>query len=276
MPSPERSNVSEAELSALADGSLTDPERRAELQRRIEASPELTAVYERERSVLLALAEARSERAPDRLRARLERERPSANKRLRLRIGYGVGLAGGIAAALLVVALALPGGPGGPSVSQAAALALKGAVQGAPAADPRDPNARLKLNVRAVYFPNWGWSFGWKVVGERRDSFYGRTAVTVYYRRGSQTVAYTILDLPALRQPSASVTRLSGVNFRTLHLSGRIVVTWRRNGQTCVLSGAGVSPRVLQTLASWDTPRLHDGSPRAATDRYPAPSASKA
>ncbi len=270
MAAPDTSNVSEAELSALADGSLTDPDRRAELQRRIDASPELTAVYEREKRVLLALSEARSERAPHALRTRIERERPSANKRLRLRIGYGVSLAGGIAVALLVLALALPGGPGGPSVSQAAALALKGAALPGPAPDPRDPNRRLKLNVHAAYFPNWAWNFGWTAVGERRDSFYGRSAVTVYYKRGNQIVAYTILDLPALRQPSASSTRVGGVEFRTLHVTGRIVVTWRRDGQTCVLSGTGVSPSVLRMLASWDNRRLHDGSPRAA-ERYGAP-----
>jgi hypothetical protein len=277
VPPPDKSNVSEAELSALADGSLTDPDRRAELHRQIDASPELTAVYEHERRVVLALSEARSERAPQALRLRIERERPTARKRVRLRIGYGVGLAGGLAAALLVVALALPGGPGGPSVSQAAALALKGSVRAGPAPNPRDPNARLSMNVRAVYFPNWGWNFGWKDVGQRIDSFYGRKAVTVYYKRGQQVVAYTILDLPALRQPAAAVTRIGGVDFRTLHLSGRIVVTWRRGGQTCVLSGAGVSPAVLRMLAAWDSRGLHDGSPHAAaSERYRAPAGSAA
>jgi hypothetical protein len=275
VPQADTSKVSEADLSALADGTLTDPVRRAELQRRVDASPELSALYERERRIVLALSEARGERAPHALRTRIERERPSPRKRARLRISYGVGLAGSIAAALLVVALALPGGPGGPSVSQAAALALKGAALPAPATDPRDPNARLKLNVKAVYFPNWAWNFGWTDVGARRDSFYGRSAVTVYYQRGGHIVAYTILDLPAVRQPSARVTRIGGVEFRTLHVKGRVVVTWRRDGQTCVLSGTGVSPRILRSLASWDSVGLHDGSPRAANDRYsrPAPSA---
>lgn len=274
MPQPDRSSVSEAELSALADGTLTHLGRRAEVQRHIDASPELTAVYKRERRAVIALSEARSERAPHAVRMRIERQRPSTKERLRLRIGYGVGLAGGIAVALLVVALALPGGPGGPSVSQAAALALKGPAQAAPGADPRDPHARLNLNVHAVYFPNWAWNFGWKDVGKRADSLNGKAAVTVYYQRGPETVAYTIVDLPALRQPLAPSIRVSGVDYRTLHLSGRIVVTWRRDGQTCILSGAGVSPSVLRMLAAWDTPRLHDGSPHAATERYVARTAS--
>ncbi|MDQ6821308.1 MAG: hypothetical protein M3076_13395 [Actinomycetota bacterium] len=252
----ERAGISEGDLAALADGSLRDHGRRAELQRRIDASPELSATYERERRVVLALSEARGERAPAGLRMRIETARPSARKRARLRISYGLALAGGVAAVLLVLALALPGGPGGPSISQAAALALKGAAAPAPALDPAAPGARLEKSVRAVYFPNWAWNFGWKAIGQRTDTFYGRQAVTVYYRRGSQVVAYTIVDLPALRLPAARATWIRGANYRTLHLSGRLVVTWRRDGQTCVLSGAQVNPGVLRTLAAWDAPRL--------------------
>lgn len=273
MPPTDKPDVSEAELSALADGSLTDPGRRDELRRRIDASPELSSVYERERRIVLALSEARRERAPHVLRTRIEAQRPSPTRRMRLRIGYGVGLAGGIAAVLLVIALALPGGPGGPSVSQAAALALKGPAASGPPADPRNPNGRLRLNVRSVYFPNYDWNFGWRSVGERMDTFYGRPAVTVYYGRGSETVAYTIVDLPALPQPSAPVTRINGTEYRTLHLSGRTVVTWRRSGETCIMSGARVSPAILKLLASWDSGR-QDASPRASTAHYAAPPAS--
>ena len=75
---PTDQSVSEAELSALADGAIADPARRAELEQRIEASPELTATYERERNVVLALAGARSERAPHALRMRIEAQRPTA------------------------------------------------------------------------------------------------------------------------------------------------------------------------------------------------------
>ena len=257
----DRAGVSEGDLAALADGTLSDPTRRAELQRRIDASPELSASYERERRVVLALSEARGERAPAGLRMRIDNARPSARTRARLRISYGLALAGGIAAVLLVLALALPGGPGGPSVSQAAALALKGVDAPPPALDPAAPGARLEQSVRAVYFPNWAWDFGWKAIGQRTDSFYGRKAVTVYYQRGSQVVAYTIVDLPALRKPAASATGIGGTEYRTLRLSGRIGVTWRRDGQTCVLSGTHASPRVLRMLASWDAPRLRAARP---------------
>lgn len=255
--SSDRLGVSEAELAALADGTLSDPDRRAELQRRIAASPELTATYERERRMVLALAEARRELAPAALRMRIDAERPTAASRIRWRLGYGVALAGGVAVVLLVVALALPGGPGGPSVSQAAALALRGSVAAGPAPDPSAPAQRLEKNAGAVYFPNWAWDLGWRAVGQRTDSFHGRPAVTVYYQRGRQVVAYTIVEEPALRQPSAPSTWIGGVDFRTLHLSGRIVVTWRRSGQTCILSGQDVSQNVLDRLASWGSSPLH-------------------
>src|ERR1700730_10919957 len=61
-----------AELSALADGTLA-PERRAEVEARIAASPELRLLYERERSVVEHLHRAaESTRAPAALRERLE------------------------------------------------------------------------------------------------------------------------------------------------------------------------------------------------------------
>jgi hypothetical protein len=44
---------------------------------------------------------------------------------------------------------------------------------------------------------------------------------------------------------------LNGVELRTLKLGGRVVVTWRRAGHTCVLSGASVPPGELQQLAAW-------------------------
>ena len=65
-----------ADLSALADGTL-DPARRAEVEAHISGSPELSALYERERRIVSALHQAReSERAPAGLRARIEANRP--------------------------------------------------------------------------------------------------------------------------------------------------------------------------------------------------------
>ena len=67
-------------------------------------------------------------------------------------------------------------------------------------------------------------------------------------------VAYTIVGVPALSQPKASVTQKNGVELRTLKIDGRTVVTWRRDGHTCVISGPGLSATDLQRLAAWSEP----------------------
>jgi hypothetical protein len=41
-----------------------------------------------------------------------------------------------------------------------------------------------------------------------------------------------------------------GVPFRTLRVDGRLAVTWRRNGHTCVLIGGAPGAELLD-LASW-------------------------
>ena len=46
----------------------------------------------------------------------------------------------------------------------------------------------------------------------------------------------------------------NGTELRTLTLNGRQVVTWRRDGDTCVLSGTGVTAAELQKLAAWKVP----------------------
>jgi hypothetical protein len=244
-----------AELSALADGTL-DPARRPELEARIAASPELTTLYERERRLLAALHQARTiERAPAALRARIEAARPGRRAVARRRIAYGGGLAGALAVVALALVLILPSGtPGSPSVSQAAALAGRGATQAPPTPDPANPSARLNESVGDVYFPNWASRLRLQATGERIDRLDGRTAVTVYYAWRGERIAYTIVGAPALTEPKAAQTWLDGTEMQTLTLNGRLVVTWRRAGDTCVLSGSGVTAEALQTLAAWKVP----------------------
>ena len=244
-----------ADLSALADGTL-DPARRLGVEARIAASPELSALYERERRVVAALHQARAaDRAPDRLRARIEAARPQRSAVARRRLGYAGGLAGALAAVALALVLALPSGaPGAPSVSDAAALAARGPDQAAPALNPASPRSLLVQNVGEVYFPNWATHFGWRAVGARTDTLGGRRAVTVYYQWKNRRVAYTIVAAPALAQPAAHRTWLNGTELRTLVLDGHLIVTWRESGDTCVLSGSGVSASRLQKLAAWSGP----------------------
>jgi hypothetical protein len=242
-----------ADLSTLADGTL-DPARRAEVQAWISSSPEVTALYERERRAVEILHRARvSDRAPAALRARIEAQRPRARTRVRQRLSYGGALAASLAVIALALVLILPSGtPGAPSVSQAAALALRGTAAPPPTPDPTAPNEKLGQNVGEVYFPNWSNRFGWRAVGQRIDHIGGRLAVTVYYAWRGRRIAYTIVSAPALAAPAARVTRLSGTELRTLALGGRLVVTWRRQDHTCVLSGNGVPAWMLQRLAAWN------------------------
>ena len=162
-------------------------------------------------------------------------------------------MAGALSIALLAVVL-LPGGPAAPSLSQAAALSSRGSAGPAPTPDPDDPGVKLSENVNDVYFPNWTSTLGWRPTGIRRDLLRLQRAVTVYYAYGAQRLAYTILSAPALAQPAASVTVENGMTVRTLQLHGRLIVTWRRHGSTCILTGTNVSAPQLRRLALTDPP----------------------
>jgi anti-sigma factor RsiW len=244
-----------ADLSALADGTI-DPARRPEVEAHIAASPELSALYERERRVVSMLRHAAvTDRAPASLRARIEAQRPKPAVRTRRRFGYAGALVGAVAAVALGLALILPNGtPGSPSVSDAAALASKGANQPAPVPRPGEPSGTIGDGIQDVYFPDWKGHFHAVAVGQRTDGLGGRPAITVYYRWKGKLVAYTIVGMPALSQPNANVTRQNNVTLRTLKIDGRTVVTWRRNGHTCVISGPGLAASDLQRLAAWSSP----------------------
>jgi len=238
-----------AELSALADGTL-DPGRAERLRELIAESPELRARYDRERSAVLTLQALSADRAPANLRIAIETRRQRVSRR-RSRPLFGFSLAAGAAVAALLLALLLPGGTlGGPTVSQAATLALRGAARPAPASQ----GVKLRLNVGRVYFPNWS-SLGWKPSGWRTDRLGGKLAATVYYRQwNGEQVAYTILTSPPLRWPESRTIHLDGIALQSFISHGRLVVTWRRAGHTCLLSGTGVGTSELARLAGWEVP----------------------
>jgi hypothetical protein len=92
-----------AELAALADGSLA-PERRAAVQARVAASPELAErLAEQERAVSLARSAAAEVEAPAALRARIEAQRRSQRGGVPRRFI----LAGATVAAVLAVAIGI-------------------------------------------------------------------------------------------------------------------------------------------------------------------------
>jgi hypothetical protein len=245
-----------AELSALADGTL-DPEREPAVRELIARSPELRERYERELRAVRALGALRAERAPERLRARIEaeRRRPRGRTWPRFGLGYGTAVAAAVAIAIVAIVLLLPAGtPGAPSVSQAASLAQRGAAFPAPPPGGKRPELTLARDVQEVYFPNWSTLFGWRAVGQRVDHLNGRLAVTVYYARQTKRIAYTIVSAPALKLPSATSRWLDGTQLKSFAMGERQVVTWQRAGHTCVLSGDGVSPAELSRLAAWRVP----------------------
>lgn len=234
-----------SDLSALADGTL-DPERSAAVRALIAESPELGRRYERELQVVETLQALRSDRAPAALRVRLSAERPARHPG-RPRLVFAGAMASAVAAAVAAVVLLLPGGaPGSPSVSQAAGLALRGPAMAAPA---KQPGGKLNQDVEEVYFPDWS-RLGWRPVGQRADRFANRRAVTLYYEWQGRRIAYTILAAPALHRPPTKTRWLDGLRFQSLTSGGRVILTWRRSGHTCILSGSGIATAELARLAA--------------------------
>jgi anti-sigma factor RsiW len=235
-----------ADLCALADGTLPAA-RRPAVEAAVAASPELQQLLERQRRALEATRSLEREQAPASLRDAVEADRRARSSR---RDGAGwliprVGLAGALAAALVVAAvLVLGGGPGGPTVAEAAGLADRPAIGPAPAASA-DNDAQLALDVEGVVFPDLLRRFGWSAVGVRRDRLDGRNATTVFYEKGDQRIAYVIVAGDGLPRPDAPESTYRGVMFHTLRVDGRPAVTWRRLGHTCVLVGAAPRDELL-------------------------------
>jgi hypothetical protein len=239
-----------ADLARLADGTLP-ADRRAEVEARVAASPELTRVLQQQAVAVDALQHAaHTTGAPARLRADVERRRRGSARRapaMRLRGALASGVALVLAAALFLPSILSPG----LSVADAAAFATRPAMAGAPAGVPGTPQL-LREDVDGVPFPNYEKKFGWAPVGQRRDRKSDHSATTVYYRKGARTIGYTIVGGDALGQPSsAHVSKRGGVAYRSFRHDGRTVVTWRRGGQTCVLSAKAVSASELVALADW-------------------------
>jgi len=241
-----------ADLARLADGTLP-AERRAEVEARVAASPELSRIVARQGVALDALRGTADTGAPLRLREQVERRRgarrTARRSHTRIRIGAAIAAA---AAVVLTVTLALPGAfSGAPSVADAAALAEKSPTQPAPSGVTGAP-ALLRAKVDDVPFPDYAAKFGWKPVGARQDDPSGREATTVYYEKGGRRIGYTIVTGDPLDPPSnARATTRGGVDYRWFRADDRYVLTWERGGHTCVLSGRTVPPAELLTLADW-------------------------
>jgi anti-sigma factor RsiW len=239
-----------ADLCALADGTLPS-NRRAAVEARVAASPELQLLLDRQRRSLAATQALAGEPAPESLRATVEaRRRARDSRRSRAWLVPRLGVAGALAAVVAVVAVVLSVGPGGPTVAEAAQLADRPPSEPAPP-PVGDSDTRLALDVEGVAFPDLLRSFGWRPVGARRDKLDGRNTTTVFYEKDARRIAYVIVAGSALPRPSgAEGTTRGDVLYQTLRVDGRPVVTWRRAGRTCVLIGTA-SPDELLALASY-------------------------
>ena len=193
-------------------------------------------------------AVARSVRAPEPLRARVDAERDrTLVRRLVVRRLKLAGALSVPAAALGVVVGLLAGTPA-PTALEAAAPAALAAAAPAPVVDREHPGS-LAVAVEGVRFPEWE---GWRPTGQRTDEIEGRETRTVFYEDQGATVGYTIVAGEALAWPDdARVVERGGVALHVLERDGRRLVFWRVAGQTCILSApASVPEEALVSFAA--------------------------
>ena len=252
-----RRRKAEAQLARAADGTLREGDRR-ELEARIDASPELAEELRLQTRALTLMQTLADEPAPAELHASVQsliadaptRQGPP-RRSWRL---VPVAVAAVAVVALLAVLLS-GGGSSAPTVNQAATLALRQPTEPSPVESP-GPKPTLQREAAGISFPYWRDSLGWSTSGARSDTFAGRSATTVFYTApnasgGTARVGYTILSGAALPLPKAPAVEHAGTRYLVISDNGATVVTWRRNGHTCILAARGVAPKTLLHLAAW-------------------------
>jgi hypothetical protein len=150
------------------------------------------------------------------------------------------------------VAIVLVGLPeAGPSIAEAATYATRPPTAPAPAPLAEEPKL-LDADVEGVVFPSWDDKFGWRARGARADTLDGRDTETVFYEKEGKRIAYTIVGGEALDVPGdGRPARRERTDVYVLETGDRTVVTWERDGRTCVLTGMGVPAGTLVKLAAW-------------------------
>ena len=229
-----------------------------QVEARIAASPELSALYERERRVVDALHQARAYRS--RARAACapgsRRRVPTARRRARRRIAYAGGLVGALAAvgagarARAAVGHARRpvgvrrGGAGRPRSRSGGAGARPGRSR-QPGCTRTSATSTSRTGPRA--------SAG-TPSGARTDKLGGRPGGhRLLPVEATQRIAYTIVSAPAAGRSRRRIAPgWDGTELRTLTLNGRLVVTLAPGGRHLRAVGTGVKAAELQKLAAWN------------------------
>lgn len=188
--------------------------------------------------------------APDDLRTEV-RGLIRASQRRRRRIG-GAALALALLLAAAAVTLGLHGTKSRPDVAEAARIAL---VSPRGAAPPRSHTAPGALGVSSgsLAFPDWT-RLGWRAIGERTEQRGGeRLAVVTYEGPRARRIGYLIAAGAPLPQAGSTQAGSGGESYRIVRDGGLHAVTWREDGQTCVLASAETPVSTLMRLASSDS-----------------------
>jgi hypothetical protein len=252
----------EGELTRLADGSLS-AERQADLLARVQRSPDLTsALAEQERAV--TMLRGLDQPAPASLRARVdELTSASAPQRApRWRRALVLPGATAIAAAAAAVVILVSGGASAPTVPAAAHFAVASATLPSPPTNANEPD-ELALRGAGIPFPAWD-KRGWMTAGARTDTVGGRRITTVFYRTPSgKRIGYAITSGAPLAGVHGNTATRYGVTFTMEPAGDAKLITWVRNGHTCIIAGRNVSYGTLLALASADE-RAEEAGAQAA------------
>ncbi len=182
----------------------------------------------------------------ERLAARAERPTRRARPRVAL-----AGAVATIAVAAILALTLLPGLGGHPTIAAAARLSALPAKAPAPVENARNPTL-LRASFAGVTYPDWKKQFGWRAIGARTDSVDGRSTRTVFYKHTHHRIGYTVVSGKPLARP-AGAERLvvDGVEMYRYRDGRNTVVSFERNGRTCVLAGYVHFASTLPKLASW-------------------------
>lgn len=203
----------------------------------LETDPIGAAIHERTRAVV----------APEGLRAAIQDRRRTQSSRAPLR--FGVALAVLFVAALVAVFAGSSGPAHAPSLVAAAQHALRASTLPPPASRT---DGFLDFGSGRVRFPAYRTAAAWLPAGARDDRIGGRSAVSVQYTRGAVRVGYSIIDGAPLTVPSGARQLVyEGVRVAVVERAGLRIVTWQRDGRTCLLATRGATlARLLQMTSS--------------------------